>query len=384
LFGGAAVWAMLDDGLDPIEPLDLEAIKSVLGLRVIERPWLVAASAYPDGPKVGEPMVYRVQEPHGMGTPSTIGYIHESRLIRFPGERTDSLTRAKLRGWDMSCLVKPHEALRQSGETWKAIELLVVDSNQGIYKVSNLFEKIAGDPTQGEPSDGNPTGGGSFLKRVQVMDRIKSVFRAIVLDKDEEDYTRIQSTFTGLSDLSDRAWRRVASAADIPVPLLQGENPAGLNNSGTMQLQWFWSKTRQYQTQIDQPALLQLLKILLSADDAPSIVADNKDVESEADGEDVDPLDKIGIVWADLWAPTAAELADIQLKQAQACQIWITVQGMLPEEAILSMPKGWYPAVDREMREESLKEDRETMLAAQQAARLAPPPDPNADPNADP
>jgi phage-related protein (TIGR01555 family) len=371
LFGGAAIWPLVDDGKDPSEELDLEAIKSVLGMRVIERPWLVPFQFYPDGPKVGQTMVYRIQEPHAGGTATTIGFIHETRLVIFPGERTDSMTKIRLRGWDLSALQKPYEALRSSGETWKAIELLVTDANQGIYKVSQLFSKVAGDTSQTEPTEGNPTGGGSFLKRVQVMDRIKSVFRAIVLDKDEEDYERLESTFTGLADLSDRAWRRVASAADLPVPLLQGENPAGLNNSGSMQLQWFWAKTRQNQTQIDEPRLLKVIRICLSAQDAPTIDVDTKDTESDKDGAEVDVLDKIGICWLPLWAPTAAELADIQLKTAQACQIWIAAQAMLPEEAILSVPKEWYPAVERTMREQSLEEDLETILKQKQEATKA-------------
>lgn len=374
LFGGSAVWTIVDDGKDASEPLDLNSIRSVLGIRVLERPWLIAQTFYQDGPQLGKPEIYRVQEPQPGGTASLIGYIHESRLIVFPGERTDTLNRAKKRAWDFSVLQKPYEALRSSGETWRAIELLVTDANQGIYKVKDLFQKVASDTAQGEPSEADPTGGGTILTRFKILDKVKSVFRAIVLDLDEEDYERLQSpAFSGLADLSDRAWRRVASAADIPVPLLQGENPAGLNNTGTMQLQWFWAKVKQKQTQIDEPRLLQFLRIVLSAQDAPKIELDEKDNKGESagvssSGQDTDKFDKLCITWPDLWAPTAAELSKMRLETAQAAQIWITCQAMLPEEAILSLPRTEWTGVDRGMREESLEEDLQNMQEQKAAA----------------
>ena len=125
LYGGSVIWISVVDGLDPQEPLDPESIKTVLGLRVIDRRWCIPYHYYQDGPRTGQPDLYRIQEPHPGGTGATLGYVHESRVIRFPGERTETIQKIKRLGWDMSVLVKPFEALRQAGETWKAIELLV-------------------------------------------------------------------------------------------------------------------------------------------------------------------------------------------------------------------------------------------------------------------
>jgi phage-related protein (TIGR01555 family) len=395
LYGGSAIWIQVNDGLDPAEPLVPKNIRSVLGLRVVDCRWLIPETFYQDGPGVGDPETYRLQEPHPGGTGSTLGIIHESRLVIFPGERTETLEKIRRRGWDLSVLVKPYEALRSSGETWKAIELLVVDANQGVYSVEELWEKVGGDAAQSDPSESDPTGGGSFLKRVQIMDRVKSVFRAIVLDKDRESYTRQTQTFTGLPEISDRAWRRVAAASRIPVPILQGENPAGLNATGTLQLQWFYAKTDQGRTQIVEPRLLRVIKILLSAQDAPAINVDETDSDADA-VEDVDPLDKIGLVWLPLWAPTASELADIQLKMAQEAQIYIAQQVLLPEEVAMSLPEGRWK-FDRDIRKASLEEDAATMLRQKNEAKIAQgeaaiagskaaketaenPPDPNAQP----
>lgn len=368
-FGGSVTWTLVDDGLDTSEPLDLARIRSVLGLRVIDRRWVIPETYYTDGAQVGEPETYRIQEPHPGGVVTTIGIIHESRLIRWPGAETDVLERNRRRGWDLSVLVRPYEALRQAGETWKAIELLVVDGNQGIYKVSNLYSKIANDPGSGAATPGDPTGGSAFLKRVQILDKLKSVFRAIVLDKDEEEYERQVSGVTpGLAELSDRAWVRVAAAGHYPVMILTGQAPSGLGASGNTTIQWYYNEAEANRTQIDEPNLICILRVLLSAQDAPEIDTDATDAEAEA-GTDV--LDKLGIVWLPLWAPTATELADIRLKRMQEATGYVTAQVLLPEEALLSLPEDWYPGVDRDLRKQSLEADAEALLAQKNAAALA-------------
>lgn len=397
-FGGAVTWCLVDDGLDPAEPLDLDKIKTVLGLRVIDRRWVIPEYYYRDGANVGEPEVYRIQEPHPGGVVTTIGLIHETRLIRWPGAETEQLVKNQRRGWDLSVLVRPYEALRQAGETWKAIELLIADGAQGVYKITNLYDKIANDPGSGDATPGDPTGGSAFLKRVQILDKIKSVFRAIVLDKDEEDYERHNYTYAGLPDLSDRAWVRVAAAGHYPVMILTGQAPSGLGASGNTTIQWYYNEAEANRTQIVEPNLIEILRVLLSAQDAPEIDADATDADS---GGEIDTLDKLGIVWLPLWAPTATELATIRLNRMQEVTGYITAQVLLPEEGLLSLPEDWYPGVDREMRKASLEADAEALLAQKNQAALAQgeaqiagskaakglaenPPDPSADPLADP
>lgn len=367
--GGAVSWVLVDDGLDVSEPLDEDRIRSVLGLRVIDKRWCIPQTYYVDGPNVGDPEIYRIQEPHPGGVGPTIGYVHESRLIRWPGEPCDTLEQIRRRGWEMSVLVRPYESLRAAGETWKAIELIVTDANQGIYKVKSLYTKIAGDITQGEMTEGNPSGGGAFLKRVQILDKVKSVFRAIVLDLDDEDYTRQAQTFTGLPDLSDRAWLRVSADSKIPVMILTGQSPAGLSSTGNTTIQWYYNEAEANRKIIDEPRILRILRILLSAQDAPEIDFDDADTEAMG-AEDVKPIDKLGIVWLPLWAPTAVELATIRLNRAQEATAYVTAQVFLPEEIALSLPEDWY-TFDRDMRKQSLEADAEALLNQKNEAKLA-------------
>jgi len=387
LYGGCAIWAIVDDGLTPDQPLNRDAIRTVHGLRVIDRRFLYPATWYTaqriadEGlpmAKLGMPETYRVFVPTAGGGEAIIGIIHESRLVRFPGERTEHLQKVRRLDWDLSVLQKAHDALSQTGDTWRAINILVQDANQGVYKIQNLYDMVSDDVAQGDASGGDPTGGGALLKRASIMDQLRSTLRAIVLDKDKEDFARTPTTFTGLPELSDRGWNRLAACSEIPVPVLTGQAPAGLNATGDAVMQWWFAKVDANRTQIDEPALLDLLGILLSAQDAPELALPEepgkgrKDATAESGSEKADPLDAIGIVWLPLWAPTAKELSEIRLARAQEAQIYITQQVLLPEEVALGMPEDWW-SFRRDWREDSLEQEGADMLDQQREAKLNPP-----------
>lgn len=411
-FGGSIIWPFLDDGLDPCEPINLQAIRSVQGLRVIDRRWVLPERWYYEGPKAGWPELYRIVQPSTGGSLVTIGLIHESRVIAFPGARTEWMKKVQLRMWDLSVLEKPYDALRSAGNTWKAIETLVTDANQGVFSIKDLWQLLASDPTQGDDS-AQPAGSapsGKLLKRVRFMDMTRNVGRAIVLDLEKEKFERTQTTFTGLPDLSRAAWQRVSSASEIPVTILMGESPAGLSATGDADIRWFFAKVGSNQTQIQEPRIRQLLRILFAAQDAPKLTKkvdqpkkkaepklkattpdprrDEGSATVSAPETTADPVDDLEIVWLPLWAPTASEQADIDLKKAQAGMIWIDKQVLLPEEVALSLPEnsGW--KFDREAREGIINDNAQALLEerTQQAAEAAAAPviDPNADPKEDP
>jgi hypothetical protein len=380
-------------------------------------------------------MIYRLSEPHAGGVGATIALIHESRLITFPGERTEWLTKIQHRFWDNSVLVKPFEALRNAGATWQAIEALTQDAHQGVFKIKGLWNKIISDAKQGQDTQSSllSTGpSGLLLTRIRLLDYMRSVARSIAIDKDDEEFERHTTSFAGLPDLSDRAWLRVAAAAHMPVMLLTGEDPKGLGATGSAQLQLWFARTAASQRQICEPRLLRLLRILLSAADAPAIKAEDeglakpkgklpagpkaakvpappalpprKDDYSQlgVTGSGISPalagnlatdpalaenaapvapdkpeasdkpLDKLGIVWLPLWAPTATELATMRLQRAQEASALITSEVMLPEEAALALPPDWWN-LKREEREELLESQRQELLSARTEPIVNPP-----------
>jgi phage-related protein (TIGR01555 family) len=422
VYGGSAIWPLVDDGMSPDEPLDLTRIRSVMGTRVIDRRWLIPETWYFTGPKAGYPELYRVVQPTQGGALLIIGRIHESRLIRFPGARTEWQRKLSLLMWDESVLVKAYAALRSAGQVWQAIENLVSDANQGVFKIQHLFDLVTADPTQGDDAANfanSPSG--KLLKRIAFMDRSRSSGRAIVLDKDLEDFERKPTSFAGLPELSQGQWQRVAAASDIPVSMLIGEAPAGLNATGSAEAEAFHAKVRANQEQIDEPRLRQLMRILFSAQDAPKLTkkiesptqkgkgsikakAEAKEQKGKQDAlmssprlsamaaqygmlsqnqplepdpaeqaPEQDPIADLEITWLPLRALSAAELSDLTLKRAQAGVALITAQVLLPEEVALSLDEdsGW--KLDKEMRENILEENAEELLQKATENKLNPP-----------
>jgi len=317
LFGGGAIWAITDDGAIPAQPL-IGPPKNIMSIRFVDRRFLQPYTWYETGPKVGQPETYMLFAFSGIS--AKIGVIHESRLILFPGARTEALAKREVNGWDYSVLQVAYDELRSDGNVWKAIELLVSDANQGVFKISNLWSMVAG------------TKGNDLKARVQMMDITRSVARSILIDKDKEEFERMTTNFAGLADLSDRSLKRVASAAEIPVTVLLGESPAGLNATGDSDLRWFFARIASEQKQTLQPRIMQLLKMILGAEGSP------------LKGQD---LSKLDIKWHPLWSPTAKERAEIGKLEADTDHVYITDEVATPEEVAVSRFGGEDPGATK-------------------------------------
>jgi uncharacterized protein len=433
VYGGSVIWPLVDDGLPPEEPLDLAKIRSVMGLRVIDRRWLIPETWYYTGPKAGYPELYRAVQPTQGGALLIIGRIHETRLVKFPGARTEWQRKLSLLMWDESVLVKPYAALRSAGQIWQAIENLVSDANQGVFKIEHLFDLVTADPTQGDDAAAFASSpSGKLLKRIAFMDRTRSAGRAIVLDKTLEEFERVPTSFAGLPELSAGQWKRVAAASDIPVSRLIGEAPAGLNATGDAETETFHAKVNANRTQIVEPRLRQLLRILFSAQDAPKLstafvpgnngktktaqarqlkakedartsgqlfnatspltqtagavprlsaqaaqygmISANQPLDPSQTGtaQGADPIEALVIGWPDLGTPSVAARGLMTLQRAQAGVALITAQVLLPEEVALSLPDedGW--KIDKEARENILEENAEELLSKRAENTLNP------------
>lgn len=305
LFGGGVAWFGTDDGAMPEQPLGV--YKKVAFIKFYDRRYIRPYTYYASGPKVGEPETYML---YGMNNVSAaIAVIHETRLVLFSGARTEAQSKREMQGWDYSVLQVAYEALRSEGSIWKAVELLVSDANQAVFRIQNLWAKMA--TPKGE----------ELRTRIRMMDLARSVSRAILLDKDNEDFERKMTTFSGLPELSDKGVLRVASAAEMPVTLLMGQAPAGLNATGDSDLRWFFARVQSYRQQEVEPKALQILNILFKQEGSP--IGPNE-------------LDDLALRWHPLWDATAKERAEIYKLRADAGVAQVGAQIVLPEEVAVS------------------------------------------------
>lgn len=355
--GGAAVYVGADMGPtdDPAEPLDLARVQAVRFLHVYDRHELRVASYNVDktSPDYGQPELYEVVTPiefyaSGQVTknaPKVGQKIHASRVLHFDGARTSRARRRTNAGWGDSVFVRLHDVLRGYGVAWDSAEALMQDFAQAVIKMKGLAEAVA-------------TGGEDLVKeRIELLNYSRSVIRAMLLDADNEDFKREPTPLTGLPDLLDRWLQRMSSACGLPITLLFGMSPGGLNATGDNDVRNFYDKIKADQETRIRPLVEKLLTILLSAKEGPT-------------GGRVP--DGWSFTFCPLWQMSDEQKADLRLKVAQADEIYLVNQVARPDEVAASRFGGDDYSIDTTL-------DRETRDTMAEAMATAPVPVPGAE-----
>jgi len=337
LFGGAAVILGVDDGGMPWEPLVVERSRGVKFLNVIDRRRLTAWATYqnPLEPKYGEISHYLVQPDlfgrapnDNSAAPSAI--IHESRLIRFDGdELIDLQQRTRLNGWSFSTLQAPYRIVQQFATAFEAAGFLISDASQGVFKMQGLIDMIAG----GEE--------GTLQTRMALVDMMRHAGRAVMLDAEGEDFTRVSTPLSGVPELLDRLMLRLASAADMPVSILFGREPAGLNATGDADTRAWYATVASKQEKILEPAIKRFYEVATAG------------------------AKKIDVCFKPLWEPTDKEKAEIEKLEADTDKVRID-SGVVFAEQVALERYGDIPieeTIDTAALEKSLKAEYE--LAAE-------------------
>lgn len=358
--GGSGVFVGADDGQSVDQPLDETKIRSISFLNVIKKPQLSIARRYTDltAPRFGEPEIYNVHRAQTVSLAPREGIeVHESRLILFDGAMTARSTMDSASGFDDSVLQAAMASLQQNATAWQSIAHLLTDASQGVLKIANLVDLVA--------ADGQET----LRARVQLMDMARSVCRSILIDAEKESFERIATSFAGLPEVMDRLMMRMSSAADgMPVTLLFGRSPAGLNATGESDIRSWYDTVAEGQTDEFKPRLERLLRLMFMAKDSPTRgrMPENWCIEFNP-----------------LWQPTDKELADTKKVKADTYVALVGAQIMTDAEAGLGLAPD-FPTIDVESREELAEADKDEGLRPREVN--VPPPEPandNGDPDDD-
>ena len=304
--GGAILVGAFDGEPDLTMPLVPSRIKeSGVEWLTVLTPREIQPSRYYTDPRSknhNKPSHYRLTPRTPQGGTTTIAQvqteIHESRIIPFDGPRADKFYYTEY-GWGDSALTRVWEVLRGYNTAWGSIFNVVSDFSLGIYKVAGLAGMLSRDSSS------------ALTKRLQSIDFIKSVMRAIVVDKESEDYTRIGTPVTGLSDLMDRSNERLAAAVGVPLTVLMGKSPGGLGSNGDSEIRTFYDRVAKEQKRILTPAIKKLVDIL-----APSLgIAPNYEIKYES-----------------LWQQNDEEMARARNTQANTDVAYINAGVLYPDE----------------------------------------------------
>jgi phage-related protein (TIGR01555 family) len=303
LWGGTGMVLGADDGLEVTKPLNVESVKAVRFLNVVDRRYIQPQSYYanPLAPNFGMPETYNVTPVFGEMAQGTI--VHESRIIKFYGTKIDTVTTRRLAGWSYSVLQRPYEILRMFATAFGSAAQIMSDSGQAILDVNNLMTQLSGPNRL------------AILDRFTALDMQRSSGRMILLDKDNESFHREPVQVAGLSDLLDHFEMRLAAAAKMPVTRLMGRSPAGENATGESDEKMWNTSVKAEQQKNIEPKLVRLLNVITagkwSADRA------NK------------------ITWASMEEPDDLQDAQVNKLKAETWQIYNTIGALSGEQVAL-------------------------------------------------
>jgi phage-related protein (TIGR01555 family) len=286
VYGGAGILVGARDGqADPIEPLNEEAIQSVDWLNVFDSRELIAVQWYgdPGAAKYGEPEIYRVQpltvdlaagafdpqlarteaaeKKFGIKGANEYGYatyVHESRVIAFHGSKVSRRQMRFNHGWSDSIYVRVLDEIRDFQTAFDSANVLVQDFAQAVVGIKGLAEILAANDSA------------TFQNRMAALHQARSVLGAYLIDADGETFERKATPIEGLSDLLEQFALRLAAAIEVPVSLLMGQAPAGLNATGDTDVRWLYSRVKSRQNTDLCPAVKRLVTLLAKAKRGPT------------------------------------------------------------------------------------------------------------------
>ncbi len=304
LYGGSVMILGANDGQDLRAPINDDRVNAFDWLHVLDRHDVDIMQNYqdPSTAKYGRPELYRIRT--ASVSPGSViaageAIVHESRVIRFDGVATGRRRMIANAGWCDGVVERSYPVVRDFNAAFGGACNLLQDFAQATFKIKGLAAALLAD-----------NGSKAILQRLQLLDVARSSMRAIPLDSEGEEFERHATPLTGLPEVLDRICSRLSAATDIPVTLLMGETPGGLNASGDSDHRFFYNKVRSIQETRLRPVLARLIKLA-----AKAVGARPQNIDDNAQGD-------FPFTFRPLWQPNQSEIADTRLKAAQADQIY--------------------------------------------------------------
>lgn len=313
-FGGSAVLIGSDEAgkqfkdlkryQDPLDPRRLKDIRWLTVLRPHEC-WPVQWYRDVLTPHYGTPKVYRVvRDVMGGAAAHAPFLVHESRLVRFYGITTSVRQMAMNNGWGDSIMIRLLEIVADFQMSFQALAYLISDFAQAVQKMKGLAELVAAGEHE------------QVAKRAELIAMSRSVARTVLIDS-EEEFERKATPMSGLPESMTQLCNRVAAAALMPVTLLMGQAPAGLNATGDSDLRWFYDSAANDREMSVRPGLEYLVRLLMLCSEGPT--------------GGIEPA-TWKLNWHPLWQPTEKELAETRKTIAETDALYVQNQVLTPEE----------------------------------------------------
>ncbi|MCD8201936.1 MAG: DUF1073 domain-containing protein [Clostridia bacterium] len=296
LFGGSMIVMLINDGRGIDEPVDWDNIESVDEMRVYDRsvivPDITTMFSYSGhdpfkmrGSRLGQPERYYVASKYGCF------WVHESRVLLFKGGRLpEKCSNFTYEMWGMPEYLRIKRELRNVQVAHDDGPRFLEKSVQPIYKMKGMQEQLSRE--HGEED---------VLKRLDAIDQAKGLLNTMLLDADGEDYSNLQFTYTGVSDIINTTCNMLSAATGIPQTILFGRSPAGQNATGQSDLENYYNKIAGMQEGNLRNNIGYLLRLIFQAG---------------VNTKKIDEVPKIEIAFESLWSLSETEQAQLDATKA--------------------------------------------------------------------
>ena len=227
LYGGALALILLD-GADYTQPLDFKKIKknSFRGLQIFDR-----ARAIPNvndliqgGRDVGLPRTYDIVD-------LNLQKVHHSHILRFIGDKLPYYQAAREQFWGASVFENVFDRMVAFETVTLGAANLAGRAHLRTISVEDLRQILAA----GGKAEENLIKQFSYVRQMQNSEGIT------LLDSKDKFETSSYS-FTGLDALMLQFVQQISGAKRIPLPILFGQSPAGLNATADSDIRIYYDR----------------------------------------------------------------------------------------------------------------------------------------------
>lgn len=290
LYGGTAIFCIIEDGREPSEPVDYTRVRAVSDIQVFDRYyiWPTKINLDPSTPAYGKPEMYQIS---GSGIE-----IHADRVIQIDGVSLTRDRRDENNGWGGSFIDRYWRAITDYAQGVRDVAGLMSDSSLGILSIPNLTTNTAKGQSASQ----------KIQNRLNKLNLNKSNFRSIAIDS-QEQYDYVHRSLSGISDLMIRLEIQVSAAVEMPQLVLFGYTPGGIGGKNDVQIDSYYDGIKSIQTDRLQPGIEKLIKML---------------TQGSGEGFEWNPLERVD----------ETEIADNRLKNAQALAAIAPLAGLTEDE----------------------------------------------------
>ena len=286
LYGGGVVLMLIDDGGELNEPLNESAIRSIRKLVVYDAQDVTPEYTYqdPKNPLYGKPETYTI-----VGYNGGAFTVHESRLLIFDGSVISNRERRRRNGWGGSTMEQVRDNLMRFVSSQDFSLMTMERMSQSVLKLAGMGNILSTD--EGEKI---------IQKRLDLIDMARGMMNTVALDT-EDEYNIETITMTGMCDMLDKFESALAAAADMPITVLMGRSPGGLDSTGKSDMENYYNMIDRIRQRKLKPKINRILHLMTLARDVHLTLPDEYTIEFGA-----------------LWSPSEKEKADTKTAEAEA------------------------------------------------------------------